>query len=193
MVRPKETKPRNDEYITFEEYKLILNEAYKTTNTYRNNRDTTLIQCLWETGLRISDALNLNLNQIDFAMNVPKLVPKKTQRQRTVVEIPIGRELANKIRTLNALTGRKDGIVFELSYSQARVIVRDYGRVAGLVKPIHPHMFRHGIATHMLNERNVDLKTIPKILGHKSITTTADLYVDVSLDRKREALGIELD
>lgn len=77
-----------------------------------------------------------------------------------------------------------------MSYSQARIIVRDYGRKVGLVKPVHPHMFRYGIATHMLNERNVDLKIISKILGHKSITTTADLYVDVTLDKKRETLGV---
>ena len=190
MVRPKETKPRTGEYLTFAEYKLILDEAFKTSNPYRNNRDTTLIQCLWETGLRIGDVLSLNTNQIDFAINVLKLAPKKTQRQRTVVEIPIGRELTNKIRTLNALIGRRDGQIFELSYSQARIIVRGYGRKVGLGKPVHPHMFRHGIATYMLNERNVDLKTISKILGHKSITTTADLYVDVTLDKKREALGI---
>lgn len=53
-------------------------------------------------------------------------------------------------------------------------------------------MFRHGIATYVLNDRNIDLKTISKILGHKSITTTADLYVDVTLDKKREALGINI-
>lgn len=115
------------------------------------------------------------MNRIDFANNVIKLVPKKTQRQRIVVEIPIGREFAKKIRTLNALSGRKDGIIFRLSYSQARLIVRDYGRKVGLGKSFHPHTFRHGIATHMLNERNVDLKTISKILSHKSITTTEDL------------------
>lgn len=190
-VRPKESRPRSGEYITFEEYKSILSEAYKTSNPFRNNRDTTLIQCLWETGLRVSDVLNLNLNQIDFVTNVVKLIPKKTQRQRTVVEIPIRRELANKIRTLNALNGRKDGKIFELSYSQARIIVRDYGRKVGLGKPIHPHMFRHGIATYMLNEKNVDLKTISKILGHKSIKTTADQYVDETIDKKRKALGVE--
>ncbi len=191
MVRPKETKPRTGEYITYTEYKALLNEAYKNNNTYRNNRDTTLIQCLWETGLRIGDVLNLNLNQIDFNENVIKLIPEKTLRQRTVVEIPIGRELANKIRTLNALTGLKDGKIFILSYSQARIIVRDYGRKIGLNKSVHPHMFRHGIATYMLNEKNVDLETISKILGHKSVVTTANLYVTVTLDKKREALGIK--
>jgi len=77
-----------------------------------------------------------------------------------------------------------------LNYSQASVIVRYYGQAVGLVKSVHPHMFRHGVASHMLNERNVDLKTISKILGHMSITTTADLYVDVSLDKKRDALWI---
>lgn len=46
-------------------------------------------------------------------------------------------------------------------------------------------MCRHGIAAHLLNERNVVLKTISKILGDKSITTTADLCVDVMLDKKR--------
>ncbi len=191
MVRPKETKPRTGEYITYNEYRALLNEAYKNNNTYRNNRDTTLIQCLWETGLRIGDVINLNLNKIDFNENVIKLIPKKTQRQRTVVEIPIGRELANKIRTLNALTGRKDGKIFELSYSQARIIVRDYGRKMGLGKIVHPHMFRHGIATYMLNEKNVYLETISKILGHKSVVTTANLYVTVTLDKKREALGVK--
>jgi integrase/recombinase XerD len=190
LVRPKETKPRSGESITFDEYKLILNEAYKTANAYRNNRDTTLIQTLWETGLRVSDALNLNMNQIDFVSNVLKIIPKKTQRQKTVVEIPLGRELSNKIRTLYALTRRKDGKIFELSYSQARIIIRNYGKAIGLSKPVHPHMFRHGIASYMLNERNVDLKTISKILGHKSITTTADLYVDVTLEKKKKALGI---
>ncbi len=89
MVRPKESRPRTGDYITFDEYKPILNEAYKTTNTCRNNRDTTLFQFLRETGLRISDVINLNINQIDFTNNVLKLVPKKTQRQQTVVEIPI--------------------------------------------------------------------------------------------------------
>lgn len=51
-------------------------------------------------------------------------------------------------------------------------------------------MFRRGIATYMPNERNVDLETISKILRHKIKTTTADLYVDVTLDKKREAFGI---
>ena len=89
MVRPKETKPRTNEYLTFAEYKLMLAEAFKTSDPYRNDRDTTLIQCLWETGLGIGDVFSLNMNQIDFSINILKLVPKKTQRQRTVAEIPI--------------------------------------------------------------------------------------------------------
>lgn len=109
MVRPNESKPRTGEYLTFEEYKQILDQAFKISNPYRNNRDTTLIHCLWETGLRIGEVLNLNMNKIDFIINVLRVNPKKTQWRRTVVEIPIGRELANKIRTLNALTGMKDG------------------------------------------------------------------------------------
>lgn len=191
MVRPKESKPRTGEYVTVQEYITILNEAYKERNTFRNNRNTTLIQCLWETALRIGDVLNLNMNQIDFEDLVLKVKPHKTAKKRTVVEIPISRELANKIRTLYTLNQRKDGRIFTISYSQARVIVRDYGRRSGIRKAIHPHMFRHGEASYLLNEKNVDLKTISEILGHTSITTTANMYVHVTMERKRKALGLD--
>ena len=187
MVKNNSRSSRVGEYLTYEEYQLIYNQARKNKNRERRKRDTTLIELLWRTGLRIGDVLDLRINDIILDENT---IRRKLQKTGKLVEIPIPPELTEKILDIYDVERRKDGRIFTIKYEWVREFIRDYAEEAGINKNVHPHMFRHGMATYLLNVKGVDMKTISNILGHKSIAITADIYTDITLDKKRKALDL---
>jgi integrase/recombinase XerD len=161
----------------------------------RDLRDRALLELLYGTGVRVSEAVGIQLGHIDFDEELI-LVTGKGSKQRLV---PIGRSLRHSLQQYLAPTGRpllatelsKPALFLnqrgtQLSRQGVDLIIHQRALAAGVTsKGLSAHVFRHSCATHML-EHGADIRVVQELLGHASIATT-QLYTAVSLRSLRTA------
>jgi integrase/recombinase XerD len=163
------------------------------TSKRRNIRDMALVELLFSTGMRVSEAVATNIGHVDTERLVIS-VRGKGNRER---EIPIvcdafREKLSNQIAQRFADGAVPDDPLFvnqrdvRLSDQSVRAVLRKHATRIG-ARRITPHMLRHTVATLLL-EDGVDLRHIQRLLGHSSITTTT-IYVHVSERSQRQVLG----
>ena len=146
-------------------------------------RDRLLLELLYGCGLRISEAVGLNLEDIDRAERWLR-VRGKGRKER---QVPYGEKAAAALDSYLANRGAAvDGKVLflnhrgtRLSDRGARNIVKFYATYVVGDSSIHPHTLRHAFATHLLSD-GADLRSIQELLGHARLSTTQK-YTQVSL------------
>jgi integrase/recombinase XerD len=156
-------------------------------------RDRALLELLYSTGARISEAVGLDLDDIDLAER-GVLLSGKGGKQRLV---PIGRPAvaaleAYRVRSRPGLAvrGRGTPALFlnarggRLSRQSAWQVLRSAAERAGVTEPVSPHTLRHSFATHLM-EGGADVRVVQELLGHASVTTT-QVYTLVTVDSLRE-------
>jgi integrase/recombinase XerD len=160
-----------------------------------HRRDLALIELLYATGARISEAVGLSIGEIDIDARLVRLYGKGSKERivpfgSTAAAAlddwfsPSGRALMipNQWRSrddaeavfINARGGR-------LSRQAAWLVIKKYGTRAGIGKELSPHVLRHSCATHLL-DHGADLRVVQEMLGHASISTT-QIYTKVSQER----------
>ena len=154
-------------------------------------RDKALLEFMYATGCRVSEAVGTNLDDIDLEEKVVRLMGKGS-KQRLV---PLGSYARNSVVAyLNAGRGelerRSTAKVPErralflnkrgkrISRQSVWEIVKTAGGRADITKPLHPHTLRHSFATHLI-QGGADVRTVQELLGHASVTTT-QIYTHVS-------------
>ena len=154
-------------------------------------RDKALLEFMYATGCRVSEAVGTNLDDIDLEEKVVRLMGKGS-KQRLV---PLGSYARNSVVAyLNARRGelarRSTAKVPErralflnkrgkrISRQSVWEIVKTAGGRADITKPLHPHTLRHSFATHLI-QGGADVRTVQELLGHASVTTT-QIYTHVS-------------
>lgn len=154
-------------------------------------RDKALLEFMYATGYRVSEAVGTNLDDIDLEEKVVRLMGKGS-KQRLV---PLGSYARNSVVAyLNAGRGelerRSTAKVPErralflnkrgkrISRQSVWEIVKTAGGRADITKPLHPHTLRHSFATHLI-QGGADVRTVQELLGHASVTTT-QIYTHVS-------------
>jgi site-specific recombinase XerD len=156
-------------------------------------RDAALIEFLYGTGARVSEARNLNLGDIDFHEELISLIGKG-DKQRLV---PMGRKLSIALRgylsdggrPLLAVHTRNDAVFVNtrggrLTRQGVDLIIRTRGKRAKLdTSHLSAHVLRHSCATHML-DHGADIRAVQELLGHASISTT-QIYTAVSVTALR--------
>jgi len=156
-------------------------------------RDRALLELLYSTGARISEAVGLDLDDVDAAARTV-LLAGKGGKQRLV---PIGRPAlaaldAYSVRARPSLAqrGRGTAALFlnvrggRLSRQSAWQVLHEAAGRAGITAAVSPHTLRHSFATHLL-EGGADVRVVQELLGHASVTTT-QVYTLVTVDRLRE-------
>ncbi|KPJ97761.1 MAG: recombinase XerC [Desulfobacterales bacterium SG8_35] len=149
------------------------------------SRDRAVLELLYSTGMRVSELVACNLASLDFASEMVR-VKGKGNRERMV---PMG---APAIKTLQAYIADREELlrnrlqqgkkiakeaVFlnsrgtRLSVRSVERLIAEYGRKAGIDKPVTPHVLRHSFATHLL-EMGADMRSVQELLGHASLSTT---------------------
>ena len=141
-------------------------------------RDIALAELLYGSGLRVSEAIGLDLNDLDSDVirvvgkgSKERMVPlsdasiKRIRRYIEQRHAFIQENYAEQALFLSVRAGKR------LDRRQANRIVAKLGKLAGLPKNVHPHMLRHSFATHML-EAGADLRSVQELLGHENLTTT---------------------
>lgn len=149
-------------------------------------RDKAILECLYATGMRVSEIVGLRLNDVNLESGFIKC-RGKGDKERLV---PVGRqgiqacrEYLEKVRAKQGaktdhffIGKRKQGLTREFVWQ----MIKKYARQAGIQKNISPHTFRHSFATHLL-ERGADLRILQELLGHADISTT-QIYTHVTRD-----------
>ena len=156
-------------------------------------RDRALLELLYSTGARISEATGLDVDDLDAARRVV-LLRGKGGKQRIV---PVGRPAlaaveAYAVRARPALAGRGRGTPAlllnsrggRMSRQSAWHVLRLAAETAGLTAAISPHTLRHCFATHLL-AGGADVRVVQELLGHSSVSTT-QIYTHVTVDTLRE-------
>jgi integrase/recombinase XerD len=159
----------------------------------RGLRDRALVELLYGSGLRISEAVGLERNGVDLDERAVRVLGKGGKER----VVPVGRQAAEAIRRYLArgrqhLDRRHRPELFlnakggGLTRSGAFLILRGLAVKAGLEPGrVHPHLLRHSFATHLL-EGGADLRSVQEMLGHADLSTT-ELYTHVSDRRRRDA------
>ncbi len=164
----------------------LLNNS--TDNSPKGIRDRALMELIYGSGVRISEALSLNIDDIDFGEQVLK-IKGKGNKERIVPLTQKSREVILKYLEQRQAFSPKPGekALFlgirgkRLNRRQALRIIKNACLKANLPYPISPHCLRHSFATHML-EAGADLRVVQKLLGHSRLSTT-QRYTHVSLGK----------
>ncbi|HWH29117.1 MAG TPA: site-specific tyrosine recombinase XerD [Mycobacteriales bacterium] len=156
-------------------------------------RDRALLELLYGTGARISEAVGLDVDDVD-AVTASVRLDGKGGKQRVV---PVGAPARAAVdaylvraRPALAATGRGTPALFlnarggRLSRQSAWAVLQTAVVKAGLAVEVSPHTLRHSFATHLL-DGGADVRVVQELLGHASVTTT-QVYTLVTVDRLRE-------
>lgn len=155
----------------------------------RGQRDKTMLEMLYATGLRVSELVDLKFEQLSLNQGVVQIVGKGG-RERLV---PIGEEALNSLEIYlkdgreMLLSGRQSDYIFVTNRGSNMTrqafwhIIKRYAFDAEITKPLSPHTLRHAFATHLLNH-GADLRVVQLLLGHVSLSTT-QIYTHVARER----------
>ena len=176
------------DYLTKEELTTYLNVI--STKNRKGIRDYTLINLMYDSAARVEEMTNIKVNDLNLGNNPSVMLYGKGKKYRTVPICNSTRDLLIKYIELFKLNnfeylfmGNKHA---KCSTKMITHIVNKYAEISKINKNIHPHVFRHTRAMHMI-EADIPLVYIRDILGHKEISTT-EIYAKVNVETKRKAL-----
>ena len=158
--------------------------------TARGLRDKAILELMYATGLRVSEAVNLKTQDVNFDVGFLRCIGKGAKERI----VPLGKESIQAIkkyleeaRPKLARSGREDTFLFlsrlgkKISRQSFWKLVKHYAKLARIKKNIRPHTLRHSFATHLL-ERGADLRSVQEMLGHADISTT-QIYTHIDKNR----------
>ena len=189
LVRTPRQPLKTPRFLSLPEVESIL--GLPPAKTAKGIRDRAILELLYASGLRVGELVGLNL--IDLSMNRRLVrVRGKGNKERVV---PFGEpsraSLAAYLETRRRILAKRQdspqtpALFLNLRGGRlsARSVQRNlaaYIRQAALLLDVHPHLFRHSFATHLLNN-GADLRSIQELLGHESLSTT-QRYTHVSIE-----------
>ena len=169
--------------LSEEEVELLLNAVTGVDSLAV--RDRALLEFLYATGARVSEACGLSMSDVDMESNVARVFGKGSKER----VVPFGRHAKEALESWLGAGGRPmlcpqqwakrdhaDAVFLgargtRLSRQAAWGIVRKYAMLAGIKSELSPHVLRHSCATHML-VHGADLRIVQELLGHASVSTT---------------------
>jgi integrase/recombinase XerD len=187
-IRRPKIPTREVAYLTKDEIQSFF-EAIPTA-TLSGLRDRALIEILYATGMRISEALSLNRNQINWALREAHIIGKGNKPRK----VYFTEDALNWLR--DYLSYRHDDLpaLFVIQSDQLKRLeahgtwrrFRRYAKRAGLGKRVYPHMLRHTMATTLL-ANGCPIGHIKALLGHEHLSTTCKYYLGMISDAEAKA------
>lgn len=164
-------------------------------STPEGGRNRAMLEVLYSSGLRVSELVELKLNNIYFDVGFLRVIGKGNKERL----VPLGRDAMkylkiyiDEIRVHVPVKKGFESHVFlnrfgkKISRVSIFTIIKSLAQAIGLKKTISPHTFRHSFATHLI-EGGADLRAVQEMLGHESITTT-EIYTHLDRDYLRQVI-----
>jgi len=191
-VKPPAPPKRLPKALPLAEVEKIL-EAAGAAGTVLAMRDRALLEMLYGTGARISEAVGLDVDDLDLDQGAV-LLRGKGGKHRVVPVGSFAREAVGtylvRARPELAASGKSGAAMFlnsrggRLSRQSAWAVLNKAVEAAGVTTEVSPHTLRHSFATHLL-DGGADVRVVQELLGHASVTTT-QIYTLVTVDKLRE-------
>jgi integrase/recombinase XerD len=197
-VRPPSPARRLPKALPLADVEAIL-ESAGSAGTTLALRDRALLEVLYGTGARISEAVGLDVDDVD-RVEAAVVLRGKGGKERIV---PIGSYALTAVdayltrarpELATVGTGERAGALFlnarggRLSRQSAWTVLVKAADRAGVTRDVSPHTLRHSFATHLL-EGGADVRVVQELLGHASVTTT-QIYTLVTVDNLREVFAV---
>ena len=178
LNRPKKEK-RLPNFINNNDYEEIIKKSLERTD-FIGRRNTLLLELLYSSGIRISEALNIKIKDINMGDKSIRILGKGS-KMRIVYFGEYAKEYLEeylKVRnsSLEYLFLNKNNTL--LTRRGAEYIISNLVKTSLLKKKVTPHTFRHSYATEMLNN-GADIRNVQELLGHSSLSTTG-IYTHVT-------------
>jgi integrase/recombinase XerC len=191
-VRTPKQEKKLPRFLEYEEVKRLLETP--PVETWLGARDRAILETLYSTGIRVSELVSLNMDDIDFLGEVIHIRGKGKKERIAPISssalqaIQHYMEFRNKRAQNNGCFDTKVLFVNKhgqrLSTRSVRRKMDKYLKMAGLDPNISPHTLRHSFATHMLNN-GADLRSVQELLGHQSLSTT-QVYTHLTTRKLKE-------
>jgi len=189
-----DTSPKLDKrlpsFLTLEEIERLLNTP--DLSTPQGQRDRALLELLYASGLRVSEVVSLNLEQVDLITGEIRVRGKGSKERVTLMGKPAitalttylnqGRPKLLRTRGSSALFLNRYG--GRLTVRSVQKILEKYAKIVNVGKRVHPHMLRHTFATHLL-DGGADLRVVQELLGHANLSST-QIYTHVTKSQARK-------
>lgn len=182
--------PKNlPKVLTKEEVNLLLSFNPNNSLEFRNK---AMIELLYDSGIRVSELVNIKLSDLDLINSTLKTMGKGSKERI----IPIGEYACNVLEIYinnyrnDILKKRNSDYLFpskkenHITRNGFFIILKDIAKKVGIKNTLSPHTLRHSFATHML-DNGADLRSIQELLGHSNISTT-QIYTHVSNKHLRD-------
>jgi len=190
LDKPKVRKKQRG-FLEFEEYEQILNylDNSKDNNRIRN---AALISFFYASGCRLTEVYQQDRANIDFK-NLRFKVLGKGDKERICI---FNKDAAERLKIYLDTRQDDDPALFlsrqnnRLSTTSIQDVVKTISKRAGITKNVHPHIFRHTRAMHLL-KKGAKLETIQRVLGHSNISTT-QIYAHMNMDEVQDEI-LKLD
>jgi integrase/recombinase XerD len=175
------------ETLSVNEIEALL--AQPEARTLQGIRDRAILETLYATGMRVSEAVNLKVDDLNLDVGFLRCIGKGNKER----VIPLGKKAISSVSKYLAsvrpalLKKRSSDSLFvsrlgsKISRQSFWKLIKRYAKQARIKKPMKPHTLRHSFATHLL-EHGADLRSVQEMLGHSNIATT-QIYTHINKDR----------
>jgi len=180
LESPKVEK-RMPEILTIGEVEKLL--SMPIDNNLKGSRDKAMLELLYATGVRVTELVNLNIDDVNLNLGFVKLNGTKER------VVPVGRMAQRAVNIYineyrqEFLKGKESNVLFLNFHGEKMTrqgfwkIIKSYAKEAGIEKKITPYTLRHSFAAHLI-ENGADLKSLQQMLGHADISTT-QIYAEM--------------
>lgn len=182
---------RIPEFLFVEEVQTFLDSFDESEEV--GMRDRAMFELMYACGLRVSEVVSLRLDSLDYEENVLRVLGKG-DKERIVPFYPaIAYRIKRYVHTVRAhwIANQEHELLFvnqrgkPLTTRGVQYIMSKQCDQCGMNIRVHPHIFRHSFATHLL-DNGADIRIVQELLGHASLSTT-QIYVHVSKEKLRQA------
>lgn len=188
-IKLKKIVKKLPQILSGKEIELLL--AQPNVKELKGCRDKAMMELLYATGIRVSELVNLNVDDINIHTGTLTCKNKRGNRLIPIYSTAVTAISEYILKVRNLIISPDGGQALFLNLNGRRLtrqgfwkIVKSYAKSAGIVKEITPHTLRHSFALHLL-ENGAELKDIQLMLGHADISST-QVYVHLLNDRFKE-------